>query len=336
LNVAVWSHNTLIGLASVALVVGSILTVRNSVAEDQLTVPTPISVIATNAAGDVMVEASPGISNEWTAYEVGDSLELERGFPLSLGWSEPKVKSSEGVSDAVVKAQVIIKRHDATTSCPYPAHPSQALFMSTLEDGTVVILRMPTGSNPASVKIHYLEKDYRMQQATPEEVARVQTSGNPPDVDWSTSTLEAKVSVQDNFSLVAFLDKSNQKEMLNNTAELMAEILELYYTRNGTYPRTMCQLYTGSKAVITAIPRNPFFWSRNLCATEDAPPRPRGCIKYFAERVGQGTQNEASTGYWLAVTGDGKEVDPTRPLPPSAPRPFRVIRWIEQHHDPVV
>lgn len=318
-----------------AIVLSNVLAFTAAWADDgALAIPDVVSVIALDANGDVMAEAYPGLSNEWSLFDLGDPLNLETGWPLSYGWDEPEGVCPEGVSVAVVFYQVLIRRKDAKTSCPYPVHPSKVLFIAKMDDGTLAILRMQEGSKPASVKARYLDKEYDMYPATAEEVARIQTAGIEPDIDWSTANLESKISRQDNKSLVAYLDKANQAEMLGQAADLMAEILELYYTRNGTYPRTMCQLYTGPQAVITAIPRNPYAWERNLCDTEDGPPRPRGCVKYISERVNGGTQGEASTGYWLAITGDGPEVKPTRELPKSASRPFRVIRWIEQHHDP--
>jgi hypothetical protein len=292
-----------------------------------------IKVIAVDANGGVLAEAYRMPNEEWSNYSTGDSLELERGWDLSTNWDRAEGVCPPGEHSVVVNFQVVVRRKDAATSCPYPMHPSKVLYMAKLDNGAIVILRLQAGTKPASAKVQYLDKTYGMRPATPAEVARIQTTGTDPGVDWSTTSLENKVSLVDNKSLIASLDKAGQAGMLDRSADLLAEILELYYTRWGGYPSSLSQLYTGPHAVITAIPRNPYDWKRNLDETQSAP-RLTGGVRYIREGGGAGAQSDTATGYWLAVTSKGAKAKPTRELPQGVKPPARTSRWIEQHHDP--
>ncbi len=292
-----------------------------------------ITVTALDDTGGVLALAYPMLDNEWTSNGCGDPLELERGWSLSTDWDRPAGVCPPGSQSVVVNFECVVRRKDAVTCCPYPMHPSKVLFLARLDDGTVAILRLQAGTKPASVTARYLDRDYAMRPATPEEVARIQTTGRAPDYDWSADSLESKVCMLDNQSLVASLDKTGQMAALDRAADLLAEILELYYTRWGAYPASLSQLYTGERAVITALPRNPFDWDQNLAQRSDSSRAPAG-VEYISESGSTGAPSASVTGYWLAVCAKGAAVKPARELPPGVKPPAHAVRWIEQQHAP--
>lgn len=190
-------------------------------------------------------------------------------------------------------------------------------------------MRLREEDVPHSIKARVGDREYDLLEYPIELLVELQLSGTGLEqTNRENVIVEYRIAELDTQSWQAFQTSLDQAELLGQAAEIVAELLEIYEERNGKYPGTMCQLYAGNEAIVAAIPRNPFAWDRNLCDTEHGLPRPKGYLRYFPHRVEGETK---TTGYWLAITGEGTEVQPEVPLPTDTTAPFRVIRWIEKH-----
>lgn len=291
-----------------------------------------VSIIALSDSGDVMVEAVLFYGEDWVLIDVGDPLTLDYGMPLSLAWKRQTDETEcpiGAMNENIVTHQVLLKPPSTTTRCPYPMHPSGLFYSAELEDGGRVVVRLREEDVPHSVMARIGNKEFELVEFSVEDLVELQLSGTGLEqTNLENVIVEYRIADLDTLSWQAYQTSSNQAELLDRAAEILAELLGIYHERSGNYPGTMCQLYAGSDAIVSAIPRNPFAWNRNLCDTEHSLPCPKGVLRYFPQRVGG---ESGATGYWLAITGTGTEVHPEVPLSAEFAAPFRVIRWVEQH-----
>lgn len=296
-----------------------------------------VSVLAYDEQARVMVEGDLDFLPDWACFSCGDPLTLKDSARSAAPADAKEAQGCpEGTDPAAAAAYarnfaVMLRAPDATRSCSFPLAPVGAFYRADLPDGGIVLLQLPEDAQPSTVLAGYKGEVYSLFPVSTIDVARLQLAGDPPGTDPEKAHIITKVARADNLSLIAFTDEHGQAEALMNAAEVVVAIEEVYRERHEQYSHTMCQLYAGPNAVISAVPRNPYDFDRNLCETEYGMPRPAGALRYIPEVIGDTPERERVVGYWLAVLGSGPTVDPVQPLPADCAMPLRAIHWFETH-----
>ena len=251
------------------------------------------------------------------------------------GWGVLSCISPEGdyITLADGSWQLVLKPAGTVTSNPTPVEPVGDFFAVTFTDGSLAILRLPIGlgENVERAEARYRGQTYQFEPITEVEAARIQLNGAPWPEFSNKPPVDILVSRADNRSLIAFTDGEGQKEALIYAAEAVTGLLEVFHSRHGEYPESLCELCKGDRKIISTGPRNPYQYDKTLSKTPISYPRPRGAVKYFPQIDVDEEGGQKVVGYWLAVLADGQEVKPTESLPANFEIPSRVIRWFESH-----
>jgi hypothetical protein len=295
----------------------------------------PVSILVADDQKRVMVECELSFSPGWTSYGVGDPLGLKLDAPVSMDYQPAENSLCEQVDPAAAAAmcsfQVMLRNPEAQTKCPTPMEPTGLFLWKKLPDGGVVILRVPEDKHPASLQVGYAGQTYEMEPVDALDVCRLELKGDDSDTKLSELEPEDIVARVDAQSHLAYKTHTGRQDALLSAAEAMSLLLEKYKEKRDNYPRTMCQLYTGPTAIVSSIPRNPWIFEMNLCATEHSALRPRGALRYYPQEIQVSESERMTVGYWLAVLGEGPVVPPALALPPQVAAPLRAVSWIERH-----
>lgn len=296
----------------------------------------PVSILALDEQGRIMVECEVGFAPDWVCYGVGDPLGLE--LDAAVSWDLPDEDDAacdDGVDAAAAAAlsnfQLILRDAGTDKQCLPPIEPVGSFYMATMFDGGIAILRLPKERNPASVVVGYQSTRYQMERASPLDIAALLLNGVPNQPGSYKPSPEDIVAGADLASLVSFETRQGQDIALQNAAESICALAEMYKTKHGQYPHSMCQLYTGPTAIVSSIPRNPYDFDKTLCATEYATEPLDGVIMYYAETSGDTPETDTAVGYWVAVLNSGEAADPKLPLPAKYGMPLRAVKWFESH-----
>lgn len=292
----------------------------------------PVAILALNENGQIMVETELEFVQSWTSVGVGDPLTLTDFMPRSVVVTTPGAEAmcedvDPDAAAACVNYGVVLKHPECQTNCHFPFRPVGTFFGTQFPDGGWVILRLLEGIRPATIEASYLGSRYALAEISPLDVARLQVFEESPEFDMSRSILENLVAYADCLSLIAYSDGVGQMGALELATDVVRRVEEHFYTVHGQYSHSLCQLYTGTPAVVGDLPRNPFEFDKNLCATEYSTPRPEGAIRYFPYTVGDTPGDERVVGYAIAILGPGEPADPPEDLPEDAAMPLRAVKW---------